>query len=97
MSQETVLKVIYDAIESINEERGPDAQIELSPETVLFGESSPLDSLDLVSMIVDIENNASDAFEKMVSLTDDKAMDRDPVPFQSVTTLRDYILELANA
>jgi acyl carrier protein len=86
--------LIEQALRTLNEERSADEQIAIGADTVLFGEDSVLDSLALVSVIVDIETLASDQFGRAVSLTDDRAMARDPVPFVNVQSLRDYILEL---
>lgn len=89
-----VLEAIYQALRTLNEERGPEEQIEIGPDTCLFGEGSALDSLSLVSVIVDLETSVSDQFGKTISLTDDQAMSRDPVPFTDVGALKAYILEL---
>jgi len=92
--EDKVLETIYQALRTLNEERGQDDQIDISPETCLFGEDSVLDSLSLVSVIVDLETATSDQFDRAISLTDDKAMSRNPVPFSDVTALKNYILEL---
>jgi acyl carrier protein len=93
-NEAAVLKAIYKALNSLNEERGLDKQIEVGPDTCLFGERSVLDSLSLVSVIVDLETLVSDQFGKTISFTDDRAMSRDPVPFTDVTALKMYLLEL---
>ncbi|MCV2360822.1 hypothetical protein LNV08_17755 [Paucibacter sp. TC2R-5] len=90
----SVLELIYQALRALNEERAADEQIEIGTSTSLFGEGSELDSLSLVSVIVDLETLVSDKFGRTISLTDDKAMSRDPVPFSDVTSLQAYILEL---
>jgi acyl carrier protein len=94
VTEDAVLETIYQALRALNAERAADAQIALAPTTCLFGEASVLDSLSLVSVIVDLETHVSDAFGKSVSLTDDRAMSRDPVPFTDVTALQRYLLEL---
>lgn len=92
--QETaVLESIHQALQTLNEERGPADQIVIGPDTCLFGERSALDSLSLVSVIVDLETLVSDRFGRSISLTDDQAMSRDPVPFTDVQALKSYILE----
>lgn len=88
-----VLDVIYGALRNLNEERGAADQIRIAPDTRLFGEDSALDSLSLVSVIVDIETLTSTRFGRAVSLTNDVAMARNPVPFTQVSALKDYILE----
>ena len=93
-NESQVENAIYKALYSLNEERGEDEQISVGPDTCLFGEGSVLDSLSLVSVIVDLETILSDQFGRAVSLTDDRAMSRDPVPFVDVTQLKIYLLEL---
>lgn len=93
-NEAAVIETIYNALNSLNEERGPDEQIVVALDTCLFGEDSVLDSLSLVSVIVDLETLLSDQFGKSISLTDDRAMSHDPVPFTNVTVLKNYLLEL---
>ena len=92
--KDAVQNIIFTALKTLNEERGADEQIAISADTALFGPDAVLDSLSLVSVIVDIETQAADAFGQPVSLTDDQAMSRDPVPFVNVSTLTAYLLEL---
>jgi len=89
-----VQEAVYKALQALNEERGPDEQIRIDANTCLFGEGSELDSLSLVSVIVDLETTISDQFGRTISLTDDRAMNRQPVPFADVATLNAYLLEL---
>lgn len=92
--KDAIERIIFQALETLNEERGPDEQIAVGTDTPLFGPDAVLDSLSLVSVIVDIETLAADEFGQPISLTDDKAMGRDPVPFVSVSALSAYIAEL---
>jgi hypothetical protein len=93
-SRTKILSIVLRALQSLNEERPLNEQLNLSESTLLFGEGAQLDSLSLVSLIVDIETAVMDEFEKSISLTDDKAMDRDISPFTDVRVLTDYISEL---
>src|SRR4051812_49042373 len=65
-------------------------------ETILFGPGSKIDSLSLVSFIVDIETTFPDEFAQEISLTDDRAMTREKSPFSSVNDLADYIIEVTS-
>ena len=93
-NETVVLDAIYKALNALNQERGADEQIAVGIDTCLFGEGSALDSLSLVSVIVDLETLVSDQFGKPISLTDDRAMGRNPVPFTDVKALKTYLLEL---
>jgi acyl carrier protein len=87
----TILEIIYRALRSLNEELGEDHRVALAPDTKLFGPEASLDSLSLVSVIVDVEAGVADTFGRAVSLTDDEAMSQPVSPFSTVSTLADYI------
>jgi acyl carrier protein len=92
--RDEVLAIVLGALESLNAELDEAAQVQISPTTTLFGADATLDSLSLVSVIVDVETALTLKWEAPISLTDDRAMSRDISPFDSVGTLTDYILEL---
>ncbi len=94
VSRELVEKVIFSALDNLNEERAADEQINISAETELFGGDSVLDSLSLVSIVVDIEAEIAALSKTEISLTDDRAMSEEISPFKSVNALTDYILLL---
>jgi acyl carrier protein len=92
-SKTTVIDIIYRALQALNGELPADMQVPLDPQTRLFGPEATLDSLSLVSVIVDVEAGVADDLGKTVSLTDDEAMSQEVSPFSSVDTLADYILK----
>lgn len=94
VTKDEVLAVIYAAMESLNEELDDDHKIPLEPETKLFGADATIDSLSLVSVIIDVESGASDALGFPVVLTDDRAINEPVSPFTSPEALANYIMIL---
>ena len=94
LNKDSVQASIFNALKSINEERDPDEKILINAETRLFGADAVLDSLSLVSVIVDVEAAITDASGREISLTDDRAMSQTLSPFSDVSTLTNYILLL---
>lgn len=94
MTTEEAMRIILTALENLNYEL--DDRIDVTPQTRLFGADAVIDSLSLVSIIVDVESEASDALGFPVSLTDDRAIDQEVSPFTSPETLADYIVALSN-
>ena len=92
-----VIEIIYRALRSLNEELDQDDRVKLAPETKLFGPDATLDSLSLVSVIVDVETAVADEFGTGVSLTDDKAMTQEISPFSDVATLARYVVAQLDA
>jgi acyl carrier protein len=91
MTESDVRDIIYGALRSLNTELAADRQIPISPETKLFGVGAALDSLSLVSVILDVEGGVESAFGRSVSLTDDRAMSQEISPFSDVSSLTAYI------
>lgn len=86
-----IREIVFDSLHALNEELSTDSRISVGPDTQLFGTDSGLDSLSLVSLIVDVEAGVNDAFAQAVSLTDDRAMSQTVSPYTSVESLVDYI------
>lgn len=63
----------------------------ITPETRLFGPDGALDSLGLVSVLVEIEQKIADLGAGPVSLMDDRAMSQTSSPFRTVDSLADYL------
>jgi acyl carrier protein len=95
LTGELVEDMILTALADVNDELGDDEKIAVSPTTALFGVDAEIDSLSLVSLIVDVETALNVDHDLPVSLTDDRAMSREVSPFSDVQALKDYILELA--
>lgn len=92
--QDKVMNIIFSSLQERNDERADNDKFEFNEATVLFGTDGVLDSLDLVSTIVDIEISLASEFNRKISLSDDRAMSAEPVPFTSVSTLAGYIMKV---
>lgn len=94
LSHDAIVAVIFQALNDLNEERSDTDKVPVSVDTALFGADSQLDSLSLVSVIVDVETALSDATGRVISLMDDQALSQASSPFASVRALADYIQSL---
>ncbi len=92
--QQKVIECIYAALDEVNQDRGDAPPLEKSPKTPIHGSESALDSLGLVNFVVVVEENVEQAFDVPIVLGDDRALSRDPSPFESVEELADYITTL---
>ncbi len=94
MDKEKIIKVIYDAIEEINDQLPKSRKLEKTPDTILFGTDGKLDSLGLVNLIVAVENIVDEELDETITLADEKAMSLKNSPFRTVTTLAEYVQSL---
>lgn len=96
MHRSEVLEVVLEALRSCNRGRAEDSQLDVSDNARLFGGGSPLDSLGLVALLIDIE----DAFAERglsIVLSDERALAQSRSPFRDVPSLVEYIGALAEA
>ena len=93
MTNNDIQQIIFDAIEMANNAREDDKQIPVSAETELYGTGGQLDSMGLVSFLVDIEESFQDN-DINISLSDERAMSQSRSPFRNVQSLTDYIAAL---
>jgi len=94
MTDKQIEKLIIEALIELNEGLPDEEKITITTQTELFGLNAQIDSLSLVSLIVNIESKISNELNYEISITDDRAMIRAESPFLNVQTLKNYILEL---
>ena len=85
--------VILAAIEIVNQSRLTPEQLAVHAEAPIFGEGSPLDSLGLVSLLIEIEDQLA-ARGVAISLSDERAMSQKRSPFRDVPSLVAYVQTL---
>ena len=94
LTKENVLEIILRALQNLNDELDASEKFVVDSNLSLFGPDATLDSLALVSVIVDVEGDVSAALGRSISLTDDRAMTQEISPFDNVQTLLNYIMIL---
>ena len=95
-SDADVIGVVLHALRTANLARDPDDQLAVSDEAALFGPDSPLDSLGLVALLLDVEEGLADIGVHVV-LSDERAMSQKRSPFRSVQSLVAYVGQLARS
>lgn len=90
ITREAIENAVLTALTTANEMRAADQQLEVSPAAPIYGSKSPLDSLGLVSLLIDVEDLLRDLGVD-VTLSDERAMSQARSPFRSVKALVDYI------
>lgn len=92
LAREAVLQAIYAAIRRANALRPPDQQLACDEMTALYGPEGGLDSLGLVSLILDVEEAVNAQAGTSLVLADERAMSQRHNPFRHVRSLADFVL-----
>ena len=96
MDRSQVMEIVLGAMRACNRGRAADSQLEVSETARLFGGGSPLDSLGLVALLIDIEDACAERGITIV-LSDERALAQSRSPFRDVPSLVEYIGALAGA
>ena len=86
-------RLVVKALVTTNLSRIEGQKLEESSTAPLFGSASPLDSLGLVALLIDIEELfAAEGYS--LTLSDDKALSQRRSPYRDVPSLIEYIEQL---
>lgn len=92
MTREDITREIYNALEQANQMRDPHDRIVCAEDTTLYGRDGCLDSLGLVSLIMDVEMAVQEQARTRLVLSDAQAMSRRHNPFRDVRSFVDYVM-----
>ena len=86
-----ILAAIYRAVDLINAELPPNRQLSKTPGTRLLGPQSVLDSLHLVSLLINIEREVEDTIGVSLTLANERALSMKESPFRTIESLASYM------
>lgn len=87
-------KIIFDSITNLNEILTDKININNKSQSIIYGPKGVIDSISLVSLIVDIEYKIEDKFNKTLTLASEKSISQKNSPFLTVSSLSQYIKNL---
>ncbi|HWA77311.1 MAG TPA: hypothetical protein VG937_33480 [Polyangiaceae bacterium] len=90
MDRDTALAVVVSCLREALEQFGGTAT-EINEETVIVGPAAVLDSIGVVSLIVDIEQKLEMDHGVSVTLASEKAMSQRSSPFRNAGVLADHV------
>jgi acyl carrier protein len=96
LNREQALALVLRRLAALGRELGKPALQNADASTCLFGESAALDSIGLVTLIADLEEDIRVATGKTVTLADEKAMSRLTSPFRRVDLLAEHVVRMTS-
>jgi len=93
MQRAEIEQIVLKAMHMANQARDPNQQLRVESDAPVFGGDSPLNSLGLVALLMDIEDLLR-AEGCDVTLSDERAMSQTRSPFRTVTSLVDFVESL---
>jgi acyl carrier protein len=87
--------IVMASLQEVFAQLGQELPAAIDETTVLVGKDAVLDSLGVVSLIVEVEQRLEAAHEVSVTLANDKAMSQRSSPFRTVGVLADHVVTTA--
>ncbi|HEX3853286.1 MAG TPA: hypothetical protein VHW01_20120 [Polyangiaceae bacterium] len=94
IERSAALNIVIASIQEVFAQTGMDAPGALTEDTVLVGKDAVLDSLGVVSLIVEVEQRVESDHNASVTLANDKAMSARNSPFRTVGVLTDHVMAM---
>jgi acyl carrier protein len=91
LNRETAVQIVIASLREVLEQSDEPILADLGEDTVIVGNNAILDSLGVVSLIVEIEGCLEIKYEISVTLASDRAMSQRSSPFRTVGVLADYM------
>jgi acyl carrier protein len=91
LTREAVLSLVVHTLGDVMRARARELPAALDEDTPLLGRGSVIDSLGLVTLIVEIEQRLEERHGIIVTLADERAMSRRDSPFRTVGSLAHHV------
>lgn len=92
--KERILRAVYRAIDEVNKQLPKGIYLNKSPDEVLYGKSGKLESLDFVTLIMEVEEKINEEFGgDAITIADENLLSKEKSPFSTISTLTDYLAE----
>ena len=95
--QERISKAVFTAVDELNDQLPQGVHIEKSLDAPLYGSSGKLESLDFVTLIMEVEEKINAEFGTDITIADENLLSKEKSPFSTLGTLIEYLQELVPA
>jgi acyl carrier protein len=93
-TDERITKAVFAAVDELNEQLPAGVHVEKSLDAPLYGTSGKLESLDFVTLIMEVEEKLNAEFGTDITIADEDLLSKEKSPFSSLGTLIEYLQDL---
>ena len=91
---EDLVTLIMECAQNLPNENGEEIFNNLTAEASLLGKDGMLDSIDFVTLVVDVEQGIEDRYGVSIDLVDETAMSQRNSPYRTIGSLAEYAVRL---
>ena len=91
---ERISKAVFSAVDELNTQLPAGISVEKSLDAPLYGAGGKLESLDFVTLIMEVEEKINAEFGTDITIADENLLSKAKSPFSTLRTLIEYLEEL---
>lgn len=95
IARDDAYQIVLASLQEVFAQTGAEPPGSITNETVLVGADPVIDSLGVVSLIVEVEQRVEQQHGISITLANDKAMSQKNSPFRTVGVLTDHVVATA--
>jgi len=96
-NDDRIRKAVYSAVDELNDQLPGGVRVEKSLDATLYGASGKLESLDFVTLIMEVEEKINAEFGTDITIADENLLSKERSPFSTLGTLIEYLHEILKA
>ena len=93
-NDERVSKAVFSAVDELNKQLPSGVSVEKSLDAPLYGAGGKLESLDFVTLIMEVEEKINAEFGTTITIADENLLSKAKSPFSTLQTLIEYLEEM---
>src|SRR6202163_2780681 len=93
-TDERVSKAVFSAVDELNTQLPAGVSVEKSLDAPLYGAGGKLESLDFVTLIMEVEEKINAEFGTDITIADENLLSKQKSPFSTLRTLIEYLEEV---
>src|SRR5437870_11520082 len=92
-NDERITKAVFNAVDELNSQLPAGVAVEKSLDAPLYGARGKLESLDFVTLIMEVEEKINAEFGTSITIADENLLSKQKSPFSTLETLIEYLDE----
>lgn len=92
-NDERITKAVFSAVDELNAQLPAGVAVEKSLDAPLYGAGGKLESLDFVTLIMEVEEKINAEFGTNITIADENLLSKQKSPFSTLATLIEYLDE----
>ena len=93
-SDERIRTAVFSAVDDLNKQLPAGVSVEKALDAPLYGAGGKLESLDFVTLIMEVEEKINAEFGTDITIADENLLSKEKSPFSTLRTLIEYLEDL---